>query len=103
MEKLLGGALCETITPSLLPADVMVLRKSERQWELMSPPLAPDDVVKLRIAATEWNKGTKYRPYGELFFFLMQKEPYETSGDFASTPFEVHDFMRVLEQVSGSL
>ena len=37
--------------------------------------LAPDNVVKLRTAANEWDKGSKYEPYGELIFFLMQKEP----------------------------
>ena len=33
----------------------------------------------------------------------MQKEPYDTSRDFLSKPFEVHEFMRVLDQPSGRL
>ena len=29
----------------------------------------------LRTASIEWNVPRKYGPYGELFFFLIQKEP----------------------------
>ena len=71
-------------------------------WEAIRPLLHSDDVVQLRTSANFWNNGSKYGSCGELFF-LMQKEPYDTSGDFVSTPFEVHVFMRVLEQGSGRL
>ena len=59
---------------------------------MLRPSLAPDDVVKSRTAAKEWNKGNKCGPCGERFFFLMQKEPCEISGDFVSMQFEAHDF-----------
>ena len=121
---MLGGSAWKTVTPSLLPADVMALRTSGKQhkklelgesgsavlqekpvmegplWELISPLLAPE---KPRAAVKEWNKGSKYGPYGELFLFLMRKEPYATSGNFVSTPSEGHEFMRDVEQGSGRL
>ena len=40
-------------------------------------------------------------PHSELFVFLMKKESNENVGDVVSTPLELHDFMRVLEQGSG--
>ena len=33
-------------------------------------------VVGLRTSAGVWNVPKKYGPYGELFFFLMKKEPF---------------------------
>ena len=35
----------------------------------------PMDSVCLRTASVEWNVPGKYGPHGELFFFLIQKEP----------------------------
>ena len=33
------------------------------------------DSVRLRTASTHWNAPGKYGPHGELFFFLLKKEP----------------------------
>ena len=33
------------------------------------------DSVRLRTASTQWNVPQRYGPRGELFFFLVQKEP----------------------------
>ena len=44
-------------------------------WEGVWPYLDPMDRVCLRTASMEWNVPGKYGPHGELFFFLMQKEP----------------------------
>ena len=35
----------------------------------------PWDSVRLRTASTRWNALRKYRLHGELFFFLLKKEP----------------------------
>ena len=35
----------------------------------------PWDSVRLRTASTHWNVPVKYGPLGELFFFLLKKEP----------------------------
>ena len=90
--------------PELRESGLVLLQKKQVMerplWELIGPLLAPQ---KLGAAAKEWNKGGKHGPYAEHFFFLMQKEPYVTSGNFVSTPFEVHEFMRVVEQGSGRL
>ena len=43
----------------------------ERVW----PYLDPWDSVRLRTASTRWNVPRKYRPHGELSFFLLKKEP----------------------------
>ena len=65
---------------------------SEPIWTLLSPA----DVVKLRTGAKERNKGSKYRPHGELFFFfsLMEQDPYEKSGETTSTSCEKYDTRR---------
>ena len=47
-------------------------------WEGVWPYLDPMDsvcVCVLRTASMEWNVPGKYGPHGELFFFLIQKEP----------------------------
>ena len=41
--------------------------------------LDPWDTVRLRTASTHWNVPKKYGPHGELFFFLLKKEPYVLS------------------------
>ena len=84
------------ITPSLLPAGVMALRTSTRQhkkielgvtglvvfqkkqvmegplWEMVFHLCALDDEVKLRTTWKSCIKGSKYGPYGGLFFFLCR-------------------------------
>ena len=49
-------------------------------WEGVWPYLDPMDSVCLRTASMEWNVSGKYGPHGELFFFLIQKEPAIVSG-----------------------
>ena len=50
-------------------------------WEGVWPCLVPWDSVCLRTASVEWNVPGKHGPHGELFFFLIQKEPgRETFG-----------------------
>ena len=44
------------------------------------------DLVLLRTASTYWNVPGKYGPHGELFFFLVKKEPV-ASTDGPSNPF----------------
>ena len=44
-------------------------------WESVWPYLDPWDSVRLRTASTHWNVPGKYGPHGELFFFLLKKEP----------------------------
>ena len=43
--------------------------------------------VSLRTASTEWNVPGKYRPHGELFFFLIQKETAIVPNSEAVCPF----------------
>ena len=55
----------------------------------MSPLRRPNDEVKLRTSTKEWNKGSKDGRYGEVFFFLIEKDPCENSrGDYQ------HNFFR---------
>ena len=42
--------------------------------------LDPMDSVGLRTASMEWNVPGKYGPPGELFFFLIRKEPATVPG-----------------------
>ena len=45
-------------------------------WEeIFWPFLEAWDSVRLRTASTQWNVLGRYGPYGELFFFLLKKEP----------------------------
>ena len=44
-------------------------------WESVWPCLDSPDGVRLRTASTHWNVLKKYGPRGELFFFLLKKEP----------------------------
>ena len=43
--------------------------------------------VCLRTASVEWNVSGKYGPHGELFFFLIQKEPATMPGVETFSPF----------------
>ena len=45
-------------------------------WEGVWPHLDPWDVVRLRTSSRVWNIPEKYESHGELFFFLIQKEPF---------------------------
>ena len=45
------------------------------------------DSVCLRTASMEWNVPGKYGPHGELFFFLIQKEPALAPVDETVSPF----------------
>ena len=43
--------------------------------EVLWPSLDAWDSVRLRTTATQWNVPGRHGPYGELFFFLLKKEP----------------------------
>ena len=43
--------------------------------------------MRLRTASTHWNVPGKYEPYGELFFFLLKKEPVVLSDLIEFGPF----------------
>ena len=45
-------------------------------WEeVLWPFLDAWDSVRLRTTSMQWNVPGRYGPYGELFFFLLEKEP----------------------------
>ena len=45
-------------------------------WEeVLWPFLDAWDSVRLRTNSTQWNVPGRYGPHGELFFFLLKKEP----------------------------
>ena len=56
-------------------------------WKGVWPYLDPMDTVCLRTASMEWNVPGKYGPHGELFFFLIQKEPASMPGRETVSPF----------------
>ena len=56
-------------------------------WEGVWPNLDPLDSVCLRTASVEWNVPGKYGPHGELFFFLIKKEPATMPGSETFSPF----------------
>ena len=51
------------------------------------PYLDPMDSVCFRTASMEWNVSGKYGPHGELFFFLIRKEPATMPGSETLSPF----------------
>ena len=58
-------------------------------WEGRVALPGPVDSVCLRTASAEWNVPGRYGPHGELFFFLVKKEPpgmpvCETFGPFVT-------------------
>ena len=55
-------------------------------WEGVWPYLDPIDSVCLRTASIVWNVPGKYGPHGELFFFLIQKEPATMLGSEIFSP-----------------
>ena len=56
-------------------------------WEGIWPFLDPMDSVRLRTASLEWNVPGKYGPHGELFFFLIQKDPATMPDGETLSPF----------------
>ena len=60
-------------------------------WEGVWLYLDPMDSVCLRTASVEWNVPGKYGPHGELFFFLIEKEPATMPGSETSSPFFTAD------------
>ena len=57
------------------------------------PCVDPWDSVRLRTACTYWNVAGKYGPHGELFFFLVKKEPV-ASNELPSNPFVSADTLK---------
>ena len=64
-------------------------------WEKVWPHLDSWDSVRLRTASTHWNAPAKYGPHGELFFFLLKKEPMVLS--------ELVEFLPVFQPNSQGL
>ena len=44
-------------------------------------------VVRLRTSSCFWNGPRKYGPHGELFFFLIKKEPFALTEAVVFKPF----------------
>ena len=55
--------------------------------EMVWPYLDPWDSVRLRTASTHWNVAGKCGPHGELFFFVLNKEPMVLSELIEFGPF----------------
>ena len=55
-------------------------------WEGVWPHLDPWDSVRLRTTSTHWNPPGKCGLHGELFFFLIQKEPVVASNEVLPNP-----------------
>ena len=45
-------------------------------------------------------EGSKYGPYSKLFFFVMEQDPYEKSGEITSTSIEKYEYTPILKQNS---
>ena len=84
----------------VLPRDLLWRKRSamagvgllQSLWEKLIrkgiwPYLDPMDSVCLRTASTVRNVPGKYGPPGELFFFLIQKEPAAVPGSETFSPF----------------
>ena len=56
-------------------------------WEGVWPYVDSMDIVCLRTASMQWNVPGKYGQHGELFFFLIQKEPALAPVDETFSPF----------------
>ena len=56
-------------------------------WEGVWPYLDPMGSVCLRTASMEWNVPGKCGPRGELFYFLIQKDPATVPGSETFSPF----------------
>ena len=66
--------VCES--KAAMAGDRVVSDLMQPWWEeVLWPFLDARDSVRLRTASTQWNVPGRYGPYGELFFFLLEKEP----------------------------
>ena len=52
----------------------------------------------MRTASVEWNVPGKYGPHGELFLFLVKKEPATMTGSETFSPFSTADTADVLKK-----
>ena len=59
------------MTSDRVVSDLMLPLWEEVLW----PFLDAWDSVRFRTASTQWNVPGRYGPSGELFFFLLKKEP----------------------------
>ena len=59
------------MTSDRVVSDLMLPLWEEVLW----PFLSAWDCVRLRTTSTQWNVPGRYGPSGELFFFLLEKEP----------------------------
>ena len=62
---------CGRVGPDLIPDLWGKGLWEEVPWHV----LETWDSVRLRTASTQWNISGRYGPHGELFFFLLKKEP----------------------------
>ena len=56
-------------------------------WKSVWPCLDRWDDVRLRTASAKSNVQGKYGPHGEIFFFLLKKEPEVVSSNEVFSPF----------------
>ena len=73
-EAEVGSRLCGSkaaMTRDRVVSDLVLPLWEEVLW----PFLDAWDTVRLRTASSQWNVQGRYGPYGELFFFLLKKEP----------------------------
>ena len=59
------------MTSDRVASDLMLPLWEEVLW----PFLDAWDSVRLRPTSAQWNVPWRYGPYGQLFFFLLEKEP----------------------------
>ena len=71
-------------------------------WEGVWPYVDPMDSVCFRTASMEWNVPVKYGPHGELFFFLIQKEPALAPVDETFSPLFKTDIRTSLSLLKSS-
>ena len=64
------------MTSDRVVSDLMLSLWEEVLW----PVLDAWDSVRIRTTSTQWNVPGRYGPYGELFFFLLKKEPMVPQG-----------------------
>ena len=57
-------------------------------WCMSSPLLTTDDAVMLRTVSCRWNEGNR-RGVGEVFFMMVQSDPYEKKSHCDSDLFRV--------------
>ena len=69
-----GSRLCGS--KAAMTSDRVVSYLMLPLWEeVLWPFLDAWDTVRLRTTSTQWNVPKRYGPYGELFIFLLKKEP----------------------------